>query len=131
MNVKTTEIVDFMLNKLTDNEVKLIKFLTNELPFRSSMEDDEKYWDIVFMDSKVKLYLEHLLEKYGVKYNVKNITNLYLEKSKDVDKTFINEIDDFIDNILDIDKVLDKISQVGIGNIQKYELHFLERQSKK
>jgi hypothetical protein len=95
------------------------------------MEDDEKYWDIVFMDSKVKLYLEHLLEKYGVKYNVKNITNLYLEKSKDLDKTFINEIDDFIDNILDIDKVLDKISQVGIGNIQKYELHFLERQSKK
>lgn len=131
MNVKTVEIVNFMLEKLTDTEVKLIKFLTQEVPFRSSMEDEESYWDIIFLDSKVRVYLEHLLTKYGIRFEVSNITNLYYEKSNELDKVFIKEIDDFIDEILDMDKVLERISNLGIDNIQKYEFDFLERQSKK
>ena len=63
MNVKTAEIVNFMLNKLTDDEIKLVKYLTNEVPFRSSMEDEDSYWDIIFLDSQVRVYLEHLLTK--------------------------------------------------------------------
>lgn len=131
MNVKTAEIVNFMMEKLTDDEIKLIKFLTYEVPFRSSMENEESYWDIIFLDSKVKVCLEHLLTKYGIKYELSDITNLYYEKSKNLDKSFIKEIDDFLDDNLDTDTVLERISKYGIGNIQKYELNFLERQSKK
>jgi hypothetical protein len=131
MNVKTVEIVNFMLEKLTDTEVKLIKFLTQEVPFRSSMEDEESYWDIIFLDSKVRVYLEHLLTKYGIRFEVSNITNLYYEKSKELDRTFIKEIDEYVDSILDTDKVLERISKFGMDNIKKYEYDFLERQSKK
>lgn len=131
MNIKTAEIVNFMLEKLTDDEIKLVKYLTNELPFRSSMEDEDSYWDIVLLDSQVRMYLEHLLTKYNINYNVKDITNLYSEKSNDLDKTFIEEIDFFLDKILDTDTILDRINQVGIGNIKKYELDFLKRQSNK
>ena len=131
MNVKTAEIVNFMMEKLTDDEIKLIKFLTYEVPFRSSMEDEESYWDIIFLDSKVRVYLEHLLTKYGIRFNVMDITKLYNEKSNELEKTFIDEIDSYLDEALDTDVILERISKNGIENIHKYELNFLERQSKK
>jgi hypothetical protein len=59
------------------------------------------------------------------------MTNLYYEKSKEFDSVFVKEINDFIDEILDLDTILDKINSKGIENLKKYELMFLERQSKK
>jgi hypothetical protein len=131
IKIKTNEIVEFMLDKLSDDELKLVKFLTLSLPFRSSMDDDEKYWDIILLDYNVKMYLEHLLTKYKIKFTSKDITELYYTKSKKLDKNFIEDIDDFLDEILDVDEILDKINSIGIDNIKQYELMFLNRQSKK
>jgi hypothetical protein len=130
-NVSTRDIIDVLLNKLTDQELKLIKLLTLELPMRSSMEDDDSYWDIVLVDDIIRLYLEDILKKYKIEYTVEDMTNLYYEKSKEFDSVFVKEINDFIDEVLDLDTILDKINSKGIENLQKYELMFLERQSKK
>ena len=77
------------------------------------------------------MFLEHMLTKYNVKFKSKDITDLYYEKSETLDNKFIEEIDSFLDNKLDIDVILDKISLMGIDRIKKYELDFLNRQSKK
>lgn len=131
MNIKTAEIIEIMLSKLTDEEMKLVTFLTKNAPFRSSMEDDEKYWDIIFLDDNVKNSLCKILKKYKVEFLCSDITNLYYEKSKIIGKTFIEEIDDFLDYNLNIDFILDKINEVGMGKLKKYELDFLKKQSKK
>jgi hypothetical protein len=130
-SVSTRDIIDVLLNKLTDEELKLIKLLTLELPMRSSMEDEDSYWDIVLVDDIIRLYLEDILKKYNIEYTVEDMTNLYYEKSKEFDSVFVKEINDFIDEILDLDTILDKINSRGIENLKKYELMFLERQSKK
>jgi hypothetical protein len=130
-NVSTRDIIDVLLNKLTEQELKLIKLLTLELPMRSSMEDEDSYWDIVLVDDIIRLYLEDILKKYNIEYTVEDMTNLYYEKSKEFDSVFVKEINDFIDEILDLDTILDKINSSGIENLKKYELMFLERQSKK
>jgi hypothetical protein len=130
-SVSTRDIIDVLLNKLTDEELKLIKLLTLELPMRSSMEDEDSYWDIVLVDDIIRLYLEDILKKYKIEYTVEDMTNLYYEKSKEFDSVFVKEINDFIDEILDLDTILDKINSRGIENLKKYELMFLERQSKK
>jgi hypothetical protein len=130
-NVSTRDIIDVLLNKLTEQELKLIKLLTLELPMRSSMEDEDSYWDIVLVDDIIRLYLEDILKKYNIEYTVEDMTNLYYEKSKEFDSVFVKEINDFIDEILDLDTILDKINSKGIENLKKYELMFLERQSKK
>ena len=130
-NVSTRDIIDVLLNKLTEQELKLIKLLTLELPMRSSMEDEDSYWDIVLVDDIIRLYLEDILKKYKIEYTVEDMTNLYYEKSKEFDSVFVKEINDFIDEILDLDTILDKINSRGIENLKKYELMFLERQSKK
>jgi hypothetical protein len=130
-SVSTRDIIDVLLNKLTDKELKLIKLLTLELPMRSSMEDEDSYWDILLVDDIIRLYLEDILKKYNIEYTVEDMTNLYYEKSKEFDSVFVKEINDFIDEILDLDTILDKINSRGIENLKKYELMFLERQSKK
>jgi hypothetical protein len=81
--VNTRDIVDVLLNKLTDEELKLIKLLTTKLPMRSSMEDDDSYWDIVLGDNIIRMYLEDILKKYKIEYSVQDVTNLYYEKSKE------------------------------------------------
>jgi hypothetical protein len=129
MYVKTSEIVEIMLDKLTNEEITLVKFLTLNLPFRSSMEDDDTYWDIIFVDYNVRMFLEHMLTKYNVKFKSKDITDLYYEKSETLDNKFIEDIDSFLDNKLDIDVILDKINSLGIDRLKKYELDFLNRQS--
>lgn len=129
MHVKTSEIVEIMLNKLTNEEITLVKFLTLNLPFRSSMDDDDSYWDIIFLDYNVRMFLEHMLTKYKVKFESKDITELYYEKSDSLDKNFIKDIDSFLDEVLDIDTILDKINSLGIDRLKKYELDFLNRQS--
>lgn len=129
--VNTRDIVDVLLNKLTDEELKLIKLLTTKLPMRSSMENEDSYWDIVLVDDIIRLYLEDILKKYKIEYSVQDVTNLYYEKSKELDNVFIEEINDFIDEHLDLDKVLDKINLKGLENLEKYEIDFLNRMSKK
>jgi hypothetical protein len=129
--VNTRDIIDVLLNKLTDEELKLIKLLTTKLPMRSSMEDEDSYWDIVLVDDIIRMYLEDILKKYKIEYSVQDVTNLYYKKSKELDNTFIEEIDEFIDEHLDLDKVLDKISLKGLENLEKYEIDFLNRMSKK
>lgn len=131
MDIKTSEIIEMMLFKLSDNEINTINFLTNKVPFRSSMEEDETYWDMIFLDEKAKKYLCEILDKYKVEYNCSDITDLYYQKSKKIDKTLIKEIDEFLDNTLNIDFILDKISSQGMCSLKKYELEFLNRESKK
>jgi hypothetical protein len=131
MDIKTSEIIEIMLFKLSDNEIETINFLTNKVPFRSSMEEDETYWDMIFFDDKAKNYLCEILDKYGVEYNCNDITDLYYQKSKEIDKTLIKEIDDFLDDNLNIDFILDKISSQGMCSLKKYELEYLNRESKK
>ena len=128
-NFKPEESIS-IFNDLTREEKINIEFINQRFPNTSSDYDDNKYWDIVLVDFEVLFYLENLLVKYGIVYNYKEICNLYYKQSKILNKSFIKEIDDYIDRFLNIDIVLDRINSIGIDKINKFELIYLERQSK-
>ena len=131
MDIKNAEMIEAVLEKLSNDEFDKVKYLTDILPFLSSTEKDETFWDIIFLDSKIKKFFESILKKYNVMFDSQDITNLYYEKSEKLGIDFIKEIDDFLDNHLDIDSILDKINSDGINSLKKYELNFLEKQSTK
>lgn len=131
MDIKYAEMVEAVLEKLDDDEFDKIKFYSDYLPFLSSTENDESFWDIIFLDSKIKKFVESILIKYNVEFTSEDITELYYEKSEKLGIDFIKEIDDFLDNHLEIDCILDKINSDGINSLKKYELNFLEKQSTK
>jgi len=131
MDIKYAEMVEAVLEKLDDDEFDKIKFYSDYLPFLSSTENDESFWDIIFLDSKIKKFVESILIKYNVEFTSEDITELYYEKSEKLGIDFIKEIDDFLDNHLEIDGILDKINSDGINSLKKYELNFLKKQSTK
>ena len=127
----TDEINDKLISKMTPQEQINTYNLSLILPTRSCEEDDENYWDQILMDEFILSYLVQILNKRKIKYFLTDITKEYYRKTDHVEDDFIDEIDEFIDGILTIDSVLDRINSVGLDKINLIELSFLERNSKK
>jgi len=130
LKMETSKAGIEVINNLNSEELKFIEYLNRYLPSRSENEDDMPYWDIILVDYNIMFQLENLLVKYDVNYSIDDLTDLYYKKSKKLDSSLYYEIDIFVDNILNIDFVLDRINKVGLKNITKFELSYLERQSK-
>jgi hypothetical protein len=104
-------------------------------------EEDGKYaFFIIAEPTEIKKYT-NILDENLVPYNVKNISNDVLKNtfnienyiSSDTDsfnslryKFFIDDLNDWIYNNLDIDTILDRISSVGMKSLTKVEKKFLK-----
>jgi len=130
-DITTEEINDELISKMSPQEQINTYNLSLILPTRSCEEDDENYWDQILMDEFILSYLIQILNKRKIKYFLTDITKEYYRKSDHVEEDFIDEIDEFVDGILTIDGVLDRINSVGLDKINLIELSFLERNSKK
>lgn len=127
----TEEINDRLISKMSPQEQINTYNLSLILPTRSCEEDDENYWDQILLDEFILSYLLQVLDKRKVKYFLTDITKEYYRKSDHIEDDFIDEIDEFVDGILTIDGVLDRINSVGLDKINLIELSFLERNSRK
>jgi hypothetical protein len=130
-DIMTEEINDRLISKMSPQEQINTYNLSLILPTRSCEEDDENYWDQILLDEFILSYLLQVLGKRKVKYFLTDITKEYYRKSDHIEDDFIDEIDEFVDGILTIDGVLDRINSVGLDKINLIELSFLERNSRK
>lgn len=130
-DIMTEEINDRLISKMSPQEQINTYNLSLILPTRSCEEDDENYWDQILLDEFILSYLLQVLDKRKVKYFLTDITKEYYRKSDHIEDDFIDEIDEFVDGILTIDGVLDRINSVGLDKINLIELAFLERNSRK
>lgn len=130
-DIMTEEINDRLISKMSPQEQINTYNLSLILPTRSCEEDDENYWDQILLDEFILSYLLQVLGKRKVKYFLTDITKEYYRKSDHIEDDFIDEIDEFVDGILTIDGVLDRINSVGLDKINLIELAFLERNSRK
>lgn len=129
-NFKTKNAIEVVFNELSDQEKIDIFYITSKFPTISSEKDDELYWDIILVDTEILFYLENILVKHNVEYVISFICEQYYKKSKKLTEYLITQIDEYLEKILDIDKVLDRINEVGLDKINKFELSYLKRQSK-
>jgi|21_taG_2_1085346.scaffolds.fasta_scaffold15862_5 hypothetical protein len=127
----TGDLNEELLSKMSPQEQINTYNLALLLPSRSCDEDDETYWDQILVDEFILSYLEQILSKRKIKYFLTDITKDYYKKSSYFDTDFIEEIDEFMDTLLTIDDVLDRINDVGLDKINLLELSFLERNSSK
>tara|TARA_B100000927_G_C16418202_1_gene450197 strand:+ start:48 stop:500 length:453 start_codon:yes stop_codon:yes gene_type:complete len=127
----TGDLNEELLSKMSPQEQINTYNLALLLPSRSCEEDDELYWDQILVDEFILSYLEQILNKRKIKYFLTDITKDYYKKSSYLDLDFIKDIDGFMDTLLTIDDVLDRINDVGLDKINLLELSFLERNSSK
>lgn len=130
-NFRSSDAYDVIYDILNNDEKRNVGFITTKYPNSTSDLNDEQYWDILLLDNEVLFYLENMLVKYGIVYIITDITDQYIKKSKKLKKDFIEEIDNYVEKIYDVDQILDRINEVGLDKINKFELNYLQKQSKK
>lgn len=130
-NFKASDAYDMVYETLNKDEKKNVGIITTKYPNRTSDSNDELYWDILLLDNEVLFYLENMLVKYGIIYTYTDITDQYIKKSKKLKKDFIEEINNYVEKLYDVDQILDRINEVGLDKINKFELNYLQKQSKK
>lgn len=130
-NFRSSDAYDVIYDILNNDEKRNVGFITTKYPNSTSDLNDEQYWDILLLDNEVLFYLENMLVKYGIVYIITDITDQYIKKSKKLEKDFIEEIDNYVEKLYDVDQILDRINEVGLDKINKFELNYLQKQSKK
>lgn len=130
-NFRSSDAYDVIYDILNNDEKRNVGFITTKYPNSTSDLNDEQYWDILLLDNEVLFYLENMLVKYGIVYTITDITDQYIKKSKKLEKDFIEKIDNYVEKLYDIDQILDRINEVGLDKINKFELNYLQKQSKK
>lgn len=117
--------------KLFDNMTKEEQIWSYKLmltiPNLSSEEKDDGVWDIILVDNYLFDSVEYILEKYKIPYIVSDITENYYHRDILIEEKLSKSIDKYLEEYLTVDIVLDRINEVGITNINKFELSFLER----
>ena len=130
-DMSTDYAIESFYNTMTKKEQKKIDLIINEIPNVSNQNKKEMYWDVILVDSELKSFLEDILTKYKIKYKLTDLTQDFYNKKIDLDSDFVEELEQYINKLLTVDKVLDRISKVGISNINLFELSYLDRISEK
>lgn len=89
-------------------------------------DDGKNSWDTFFMDDKLKNKIDEILNKYEVPFEVEDQTRLLLETPEIFSDEFIKKLNEYLNDHLTVDGVLDNIIEFGIDNISVFEKYFLD-----
>lgn len=125
-NLSSDEIEDAVWGKMTESEVKWAVQITLEGINDTSPLDAENAWDLFLLNDKLRKQIEKTLDKYKVKYTSVDLTHTLLDKPEEhLTDYFLERLDEFLFENLDVDGILDRIIDVGVGNITPFEKYFL------
>lgn len=113
--------------RLEDEEratiLKTLSHLNNRIRKRNNIVD----WIWAPIDDIDELI--DILDQYELRYKITDHTTTYYRSPEKL-SVLREEIDNFLSNFVDSDFVLDRICNLGIENISKYEIRYIENISK-
>jgi hypothetical protein len=129
-NLKVTEekCSQFMQYQNKDlDDVLSIPNQINQCDF-FEVELDELSALVVTSRGDINLYFE-LLDKSGVNYTTEDVTSLYFKNQlrSFVPEDGVNKFDQFLNESLSVDDILDKISESGIDSLNDVDKMVLQR----
>jgi len=120
-SITQDELNENFLHKLNEEELMWALKIETELPTISKSEG--YIYDIFLVDDINLKSIKALLDKYNIEYFVSDISG---DVPNNISEHFKNEIGEFILDNLNMDTILDRISEVGIDNISPVEKYYLE-----
>jgi hypothetical protein len=130
-NITQKELNEKLFDSMTREEQVWAQKLTLTIPNMSSDLDSEDVWDIILVDNYLFDCIEYILNKYKISYNLVDITENYFDRDILIDEIMKEDIEEYINHYLTLDMVLDKINEIGIKNINRFEKLFLEKYNSK
>jgi hypothetical protein len=85
-------------------------------------------WDIIFLEPKLEERIDSILYKYNIEYVKEDITEFLLNDCSVFGKDFLGKLEDYLEENLTVDDILDNINVVGIENMSIFERYYLKKQ---
>lgn len=126
-DITQEELNEKLFDSMTREEQVWAQKLTLTIPNMSSELDEEDVWDILLVDNYLLDCIDYILKKYKINYNLVDVTENYFTGDILIDEIMREEVNNYMSQFLTIDMVLDRINEVGIKNINKFEKMFLEK----
>jgi len=127
-NISSEEIEEVVWDKMNEEEIKWAVQITLEGINDTSSMDAKKSWDLFFLNDDLRYKIENTLDKYEVEYKIEYLTHTLLDNPEDhLTDYFIEKLDEFLYDNLDVDGILDRILEVGVENITPFEKYFLNK----
>lgn len=126
-NISSEEMEGKVWDKMSDDEIKWVVQITLEGINDTSPMDAKKSWDLFFLDDNLRAKIENTLDKYKVEFEIEDLTHTLLDKPEEyLTDYFIEKLDEFLYNNLNVDGILDRIIEVGFEKITPFEKYFLD-----
>jgi hypothetical protein len=127
-NISSEEIEEAVWDKMNEEEIKWAVQITLEGINDTSSMDAKKSWDLFFLNDDLRYKIENTLDKYEVEYKIEYLTHTLLDNPEDhLTDYFIEKLDEFLYDNLDVNGILDRILEVGVENITPFEKYFLNK----
>jgi hypothetical protein len=124
----TEELESKVWDNMTEREVKWAVRITLEGINDTAGITESRAWDLFFLNEELETQIETILKKYDVSYVKENLTeNLLTNPNEVFTDYFMERLNEFLTDNLDVDGILDRILEVGVENITPFEKYFLNK----
>jgi hypothetical protein len=124
----TEELESKVWDNMTDKEVKWAVRITLEGINDTAGITESRAWDLFFLNEELETQIETILKKYDVSYVKENLTeNLLTNPNEVFTDYFMERLNEFLTDNLDVDSILDRILDVGVDKLTSFEKYFLNK----
>ena len=122
----TEELESKVWDNMTEGEVKWAVRITLEGINDTAGITESRAWDLFFLNEELETQIETILKKYDVSYAKENLTeNLLTNPNEVFTDYFMERLNEFLTDNLDVDSILDRILEVGVDKLTSFEKYFL------
>lgn len=126
----TEELETKVWDKMNEKEVSWAIQITLEGINDTANLTESKAWDLFFLNEKLENEIETILKKYDVSFVKEDLTkNLLTNPNEIFTDYFMEKLNEFLTDNLDVDSILDRILDVGVDKLTSFEKYFLNNDS--
>jgi hypothetical protein len=124
----TEELESKVWDNMTEREVKWAVRITLEGINDTAGITESRAWDLFFLNEELETQIETILKKYDVSYVKENLTeNLLTNPNEVFTDYFMERLNEFLTDNLNVDSILDRILDVGVDKLTSFEKYFLNK----
>jgi hypothetical protein len=124
----TEELESKVWDNMTEEEVKWAVRITLEGINDTAGITESRAWDLFLLNEELETQIETILKKYDVSYAKENLTeNLLTNPNEVFTDYFMERLNEFLTDNLDVDNILDRILDVGVDKLTSFEKYFLNK----
>jgi len=121
------ELTEQLWNKMDFNETRWAVKLTLDGISETSEGSLANAWDVIFLEPKLEEKIDQILYKYNIEYIKEDMTELLLSESTKFGEDFLNKLNEYLEENLTVDDVLDNIIDFGVQNMSIFERYYLDK----